>query len=80
MEPDDPLMKEARPDFQRGGGGRRFGCIAATSILPDRKRRNRPLSHGVRAGREAAMAFRHLLETQYADGGWRCKNSSSATR
>ena len=75
VEPDDPLMQEAaelifsvwREDgrFKLSPQGAIYPC--QTAITAD------VLCHmGYAQDERLRRTFRHLLETQYADGGWRC--------
>lgn len=75
MEPDDPLMQEAAAlifsAWQEDG---RFRLYPQGAIYPcQTANAANVLCHmGYAQDERLQKTFRHLLETQYADGGWRC--------
>ncbi len=79
MEPDDPLMLEAEDLFfstwQEDG---RFKMYPQGGIYPCHTVHAADLlcRMGYASDERLQRTFRHLLDTQYTDGGWRCNKFS----
>lgn len=79
MDPGDPLLKEAAELFfsawQKDG---RFKAYPQGGIYPCMTAQIADtLCHlGYASDERIEITFRHLLETQYRDGGWRCNKYS----
>ncbi|HEX2946536.1 MAG TPA: prenyltransferase [Clostridia bacterium] len=79
MEPDGPLMKEAADlIFSTWQADGRFKVYPKGGIYPcHTAHAANTLCHlGYASDARLQKTFRHLLDTQYADGGWRCNKFS----
>ncbi len=79
MEPTDPLMKEAAElIFSTWQADGRFRMYPTGSIYPCQTIHvlNTLCHMGYASDAGIQRTFQHLLDTQYTDGGWRCKKFS----
>ncbi len=79
MEPDNPVLKEvAELLFDAWKEDGRFKVYPSGGILPCHTALAADLlcHMGYASDARLQKTFRHLLDTQYADGGWRCNKFS----